>query len=406
MPSFINTLLAASAVLPAALAKPTIIRTQSAETISGKYIARVEDNEFLEAVLSTVLDVAGVESTYNYTIGGVKGFTFDGDDGVLDILETLGAIKHVEPDSKVYATVPYGYLNKKIAPLANTTQQVQNSSTWGLGRISHRESGSNSYSYDDSAGEGSFIYVIDTGVYTEHNEFEGRASMGANFIDGEEDSDGQGHGTHCSGTAAGKTYGVAKKASIIGVKVLGSDGSGTNSGVLRGVEWAVNNAKESGHIDRTVLSMSLGGTFSQTTNDAIEQAVAEGAFISVAAGNDGEDASNSSPASAPGACTVGATNEADSRSDFSNFGKILDIFAPGEEILSSWIGGKTATRTISGTSMACPHIAGLAAYLIGLEGPRSPAELCSRIQELATTDVIQGVGDGSPNLLAYNGIAA
>lgn len=212
MPSFINTLLAASAVLPAALAKPTIIRTQSAETISGKYIARVEDNEFLEAVLSTVLDVAGVESTYNYTIGGVKGFTFDGDDGVLDILETLGAIKHVEPDSKVYATVPYGYLNKKIAPLANTTQQVQNSSTWGLGRISHRESGSNSYSYDDSAGEGSFIYVIDTGVYTEHNEFEGRASMGANFIDGEEDSDGQGHGTHCSGTAAGKTYGVVSSS--------------------------------------------------------------------------------------------------------------------------------------------------------------------------------------------------
>ena len=168
----------------------------------------------------------------------------------------------------------------------------------------------------------------------------------------------------------------------------------------------MNNAKESGHIDRTVLSMSLGGTFSQTTNDAIEQAVAEGAFISVAAGNDGEDAKDSSPASAPGACTVGATNEADSRSDFSNYGEILDIFAPGEQILSSWIGGKTATRTISGTSMACPHIAGLAAYLIGLEGPRSPAELCSRIQKLATKDVIHNVGDGSPNLLAYNGIAA
>jgi len=155
-----------------------------------------------------------------------------------------------------------------------------------------------------------------------------------------------------------------------------------------------------------VISMSLGGTFSQTTNDAIEEATNAGAFIAVAAGNENEDASGFSPSSAPSACTVGATDESDVRAEFSNFGDVLDIFAPGVDITSAWIGSSSATNTISGTSMACPHIAGLAAYLIGLEGPKSPADLCKRIQELALTDIIQDEGSGSPNLLAYNGNGA
>jgi subtilisin family serine protease len=175
---------------------------------------------------------------------------------------------------------------------------------------------------------------------------------------------------------------------------------------LRGVAWAVNHAKENGHIDRTVLSMSLGGEFSQTTNDAIEEAVSAGALVVVAAGNDGADTAGYSPGSAPSACTVGATNINDVRSSFSNFGELVDIFAPGENITSSWIGSPQATNTISGTSMACPHVAGLAAYLIGLEGPKAPLELCKRIQELALKDVLQDVGEGSPNLLAYNGNGA
>jgi subtilisin family serine protease len=152
--------------------------------------------------------------------------------------------------------------------------------------------------------------------------------------------------------------------------------------------------------------MSLGGGFSQTTNDAIEEAVNAGAFIAVAAGNDGADTAGYSPGSAPSACTVGATNKNDVRSDFSNYGELVDIFAPGEQITSSWIGGPQATKTIDGTSMACPHVAGLAAYLIGLEGPRSPLDLCKRIQELALKNVLEDVGEGSPNLLAYNGNGA
>ncbi|OAG05905.1 subtilisin-like protease [Paraphaeosphaeria sporulosa] len=384
-----KTALVLGAVLPAVLAQfsAKINRIQNENTIAGSWVARIEENELLEGVLSTVLDLAGIEFKETYSVGGVKGFTFDGDDSILDILENLGAIKSVEPDFKMWASVP-------------------KDSTWGLGRISHRESGVEEYIYDSSAGEDTYIYVIDTGINTEHTDFGGRATIGKSFIASSDGEDDQGHGTHCSGTAAGTKFGVAKKANLIGVKVLGADGSGSNSGVLRGIEWAVNDATEKGHINRTVLSMSLGGPFSQTTNDAIQSAVEAGAFVAVAAGNEGEDASNSSPASAPQACTVGAINDRDAMASFSNFGELVDIFAPGEEITSAWIGGSTATNTISGTSMACPHIAGLAAYLIGLEGPRSPAELCERIQSLATKDAITNSVRGSPNLIAYNGNGA
>jgi subtilisin family serine protease len=407
-----KTALTLGAVLPGILAQfsAKVNRIQSEHTITGSWIARVEENELLEAVLSTVLEAAGIESKATYSVGGVKGFTFDGDDAILDILESLGAIKSVEPDTKMWASVPVGSLNPAVgvAPFANGSLVSQNGSTWGLSRVSHREAGASNYLYDSSAGEDTYIYVIDTGVNTEHSEFGGRATLGKSFIADSLGEDDQGHGTHCSGTAAGRTYGVAKKANVIGVKVLGADGSGTNSGVLRGIEWAVNDATEKGHINRTVLSMSLGGPFSQTTNDAIQSAVEAGAFVAVAAGNEGKDASTSSPASAPQACTVGATNARDLKASFSNFGKLVDIFAPGEQITSAWIGGPSETNTISGTSMACPHVAGLAAYLIALEGPRSPGALCERIQELATKDAITNLsaGEGSPNLIAYNGNGA
>lgn len=230
--------------------------------------------------------------------------------------------------------------------------------------------------------------------------------MGANFISGESSTDGNGHGTHCAGTAAGVTYGVAKRASIIGVKVLGADGSGSNSGVLAGIDWAVNNAKQNGRVAKSVISMSLGGRFSQATNDAVAQAVSAGVFVTVAAGNNNANAADYSPASERSACTVGATDANDARASFSNFGDVLDIFAPGVAIKSAWIRSNTDTNTISGTSMATPHVAGLAAYLIALEGSRTPANLCSRLQSLATKNVITNAGTGSPNNLAYNGNGA
>lgn len=268
--------------------------------------------------------------------------------------------------------------------LAERALTSQNPSTWGLGRISHRSRGSNEYIYDNTAGTNTDIYIIDTGIYAGHSDFGGRARAGANFVDGESSTDGNGHGTHCAGTTGSNTYGVAKRANLIGVKVLGSDGSGSNSDVIAGIQWAVNNARNNGRTGRSVISMSLGGAFDQSSNNAVAQAVQAGVFVAVAAGNDGKNAANYSPASESSACTVGATDINDNRASFSNFGSILDIFAPGVNIQSTWIGSSTATNTISGTSMATPHIAGLAAYLIALEGARSPAALCSRIQSLST----------------------
>ncbi|KAF2870474.1 subtilisin-like protease [Massariosphaeria phaeospora] len=401
MPSLKNLVWSLS-LATAVLAVPQIDRVQTANTIPGRWIARIEDNELLDAVLSTVLEVAGIEPHSRYSVGKVKGFNFEADDAILDILQGMGAIKSVEPDSKMYATAPL----RQSRQASNATAVTQKNAPWGLSRLSHKKTGASDYIYDSSAGKGSFIYIIDTGIFTDHSEFAGRATIGKSFIDGAVGEDDQGHGTHCAGTAAGSTYGVAKAANLIAVKVLGADGSGTNSGVLKGIEWAVDHATENGHLDHAVLSMSLGGTFSQTTNDAIEEAISAGAFIAVAAGNDNKNVAGYSPGSAPSACTVGATTKADVRADFSNFGTLVDVFAPGKEITSAWIGGPDETNTIDGTSMACPHVAGLAAYLIGLEGPKAPKELCKRIQALALKDVLKNAGSGSPNLLVNNGNVA
>jgi subtilisin family serine protease len=187
---------------------------------------------------------------------------------------------------------------------------------------------------------------------------------------------------------------------VVAVKVLDADGSGSNSGVISGIQWVANNAPA-----KSVLSMSLGGGYSSAVNSAVRSTVSAGVTVVVAAGNSNADAANYSPASEPSAITVGATDSNDRRASFSNYGTLLDVFAPGVDILSSWIGSTTATNTISGTSMATPHIAGLAAYLIGLEGLTSPASVASRIGALATSGVITDV-KGSKNLLAYNGNGA
>ncbi|EME38356.1 subtilisin-like protein [Dothistroma septosporum NZE10] len=392
MKSFLSLLLA----LPVVFAEPTINRRQTSETIPGKWIAEVNQDSLLANILTTIETLAGVSARHKYEIGNFKGFSFSGDDRVLDLLQSVGAIKSIEPDKRVYTNGP-------VSQLSECALTSQKPSTWGLGRISHRAKGSNVYVYNSNAGSNTDIYIVDTGIFVDHSDFGGRARMGANFVEGESSTDGNGHGTHCAGTTGSNTYGVAKEAKIIGVKVLGSDGSGTNSDVIAGIQWAVNNANSSGRTGRSVISMSLGGQFDQTSNNAVAQAVAAGVFVAVAAGNDGRNAANYSPASESSACTVGATDIDDNRASFSNFGSILDIFAPGVNIQSTWIGSSTATNTISGTSMATPHIAGLAAYLIALEGPRSPSALCSRIQALSTKNVVVSPGSGSPNCLAYNG---
>lgn len=302
--------------------------------------------------------------------------------------------------------------------------EVEKNAPWGLARISHRNTLSfgtfNKYLYTSEGGEGVDAYVIDTGCNTEHVDFEGRAKWGKTIPTGDEDVDGNGHGTHCSGTVAGKKYGVAKKANIYAVKVLRSNGSGTMSDVVKGVEWAANshveqveaakNGKRKG-FKGSVANMSLGGGKTQALDRVVDAAVAAGVHFAVAAGNDNADACNYSPAAAENAVTVGASALDDSRAYFSNYGKCTDIFAPGLSIQSTWIGSKYAVNTISGTSMASPHIAGLLAYYLSLQpaidsefySPLTPAKLKANILEIATADTLTDLPKDTPNLLAWNG---
>jgi cerevisin len=302
--------------------------------------------------------------------------------------------------------------------------ELEKNAPWGLARVSHRDTLSfgtfNKYLYTEDGGEGVDAYVIDTGCNIEHVDFEGRAKWGKTIPTGDEDVDGNGHGTHCSGTVAGKKYGVAKKASIYAVKVLRSNGSGTMSDVVKGVEYAANshveqveaakNGKRKG-FKGSVANMSLGGGKTQALDRVVDAAVAAGIHFAVAAGNDNADACNYSPAAAADAVTVGASALDDSRAYFSNYGKCTDIFAPGLSIQSTWIGSKYAVNTISGTSMASPHIAGLLAYYLSLQpaidsefySPLTPEKMKANLLEIATVGTLTDIPKDTPNLLAWNG---
>lgn len=213
--------------------------------------------------------------------------------------------------------------------IVNATANVvqSNAPSWGLARISSKTKGATDYVYDSTAGEGIVVYGVDTGIDIEHADFEGRAEWGTNTAD-DDDTDGNGHGTHTASTAVGSKFGVAKKATVVAVKVLGSDGSGTNSQVISGMEWAVQDAKSRGVTGKSVMNMSLGGAVSQAMNDAAANVVKAGVFLSVAAGNEAQDASNSSPASAPNVCTIAASTKSDGSASFSNFGSIGESPSP------------------------------------------------------------------------------
>ena len=299
--------------------------------------------------------------------------------------------------------------------------QTEHNAPWGLARISHRKGLSlgtfNKYCYSADGGAGVDAYVIDTGTNTDHVDFEGRALWGKTIPKDDDDVDGNGHGTHCSGTIAGKKYGVAKKANVYAVKVLRSNGSGTMSDVVKGVEWAAmrhkqqmddaRNGKGKKGFKGSVANMSLGGGKSVTLNRAVNAAVDLGLHFAVAAGNDNADSCKYSPAGAEKAVTVGASTMKDTRAYFSNFGKCNDIFAPGLNIESTWTGSKYATNRISGTSMASPHIAGLLAYFLSLQPSKdsayavadiTPKQLKKNLLSIATSDALTDVPDGTANV--------
>jgi subtilisin family serine protease len=277
-----------------------------------------------------------------------------------------------------------------------TADVTQNNPPWGLDRIDQRNRPlSATYTYNWT-GSGVRAYVIDTGIRTSHTQFGGRAS---NVFDafGGSGADCNGHGTHVAGTIGGSTYGVAKSALLRGVRVLDCNGSGSNSGVIAGVDWVRNN-----HIAPAVANMSLGGGVSSALDTAVNNLSNAGVTIAVAAGNSNTNACNSSPARAANAITVGSTTTTDARSSFSNFGTCLDIFAPGSGILSAWFSSNTATATLSGTSMASPHVAGVAALYKQANPSASATTIRNAIVNNATTNVVTNAGTGSPNRLLYS----
>ena len=314
-------------------------------------------------------------------------------------------IEYIEQDQEVHTMGDY---------------ETEKNAPWGLARISHRDGLSfgtfNKYLYSEIAGEGVDVYVIDTGTNTDHVDFEGRANWGKTIPNNDADEDGNGHGTHCSGTVAGKKYGVSKKANIVAIKVLRSNGSGTMSDVVKGVEYAAEahsskmalaaQGKAKG-FKGSAANMSLGGGKSPTLDMAVNAAVDAGIHFAVAAGNDNADSCNYSPAAAEKAVTVGASTLGDQRAYFSNYGTCNDIFAPGLNILSTWIGSKHAVNTISGTSMASPHIAGLLAYMLSLQPSKdsgfavadiTPKKLKENLISIATVDALEDVPANTKNV--------
>ncbi len=280
-----------------------------------------------------------------------------------------------------------------------TVSGTQNGATWGLDRTDQRNRPLDStYTYGPT-GAGVDAYVIDTGILTTHQEFTGRTGAGYTAVtDGRGTSDCNGHGTHVAGTVGGTTYGLAKQATLVPVRVLGCTGSGSNSGVIAGIDWVAANAN-----GPSVANMSLGGGASQATDDAVERAVRRGVTMVVAAGNENQNACNVSPARAVNAITVASTTSTDARSSFSNFGSCVDVFAPGSSITSAWYESSTQTNTISGTSMASPHVAGVAALYLQTNPSASPATVTGSIVGAATTGLLTGAGTGSPNRLLYSG---
>ncbi|KAJ3048514.1 serine protease [Rhizophlyctis rosea] len=293
--------------------------------------------------------------------------------------------------------------NNFLATNGNNTL-AQANPPWGLDRISHREPGFKGlYAYPADGGKNVDIYILDTGVNINHTDFEGRARHGQSFSD-EGQRDGNGHGTHVAGIAAGRTYGVAKAASIVSLKVLDNDGTGPISAVIAGIDWVVRNMNSS---SRAVVNMSLGrGGKSQAMNDIVTAAMGRGVVFAAAAGNDDVNACGTSPADSGSVMTVGASDENDNRASFSNWGRCVDIFAPGANITSAAHTSNTATRVYSGTSQAAPHVAGMMAIVLQMFPAATPVQIYDTLRDIATKDALKGIEghDNTRNLLLFNGV--
>jgi len=360
---------------------------KGAAAVHGQYIVVFNDeatgsvgvSSFAPQLADAMVNIYGgkIKHKYQHALNGFAAYMSE--EQALTLSQDP-RVAYVEEDGTMYATA------------------TQTNATWGLDRIDQRALPLNgTYNYN-STGSGVRAYIIDTGILTSHTQFGGRASAVYDAIgDGRNGQDCNGHGTHVAGTVGGSTYGVAKSAYLRAVRVLNCTGSGSNSGVIAGVDWVTNN-----HISPSVANMSLGGAASSALDQAVTNSVNSGVTYVVAAGNENQDACNTSPARASGAYAVGATTSSDARASFSNYGTCVDIFAPGVNITSAWYTSTTATNTISGTSMASPHVAGAAALYLQLHTTASPATVRSALTNAATTGRLTSIGSGSPNRLLYS----
>ena len=360
--------------------------------IAGRYIVVFKDtvNDVQTEALALAQSHGGqIKHVYG---NAIKGFSATFPDAAVQALKNMPNVDFIEQDQTV--------------SLQETAfAQAESQATWGLDRIDQVTRPSDSIYHYNYQGAGVNAFIIDTGIRSDHIEFTGRLKPGYNVapdsagvVSSTDTADCNGHGTHVSGIVGGTVYGVAKGVTLIPVRVLDCTGSGTSSGVIAGINWVAANT-----LRPAVANMSLGmSAVSTAVNAAVAGAVGKGVTMVVAAGNSNVDACTTSPASEPSALTVGATDINDVRASYSNFGACLDVFAPGSSITSAWYTSASAAAILSGTSMASPHVTGIAALALAASPTARPADVALFVTSKASANQLTSIGTGSPNLLAYS----